>query len=467
MQENKINFDIHQYIRIVIRRKWFLMIPFFLLFISFTVGSFFLPKLYVAKAVILIEDKKVVNPLLQNLAVSTTVQSRLGALREEILSWPRLFQLVEKMELNKDVKGALELERLIVGIKKNINLKMRSNEVITISYMSQDPKNTQDLVNTLCDILINRNINSQTEDTSSAIDFINQQLEKYKEKLEQAETDLRKFKEVYGLGMITDVTASLGKNNEVNALGSTIFQINKTISAQEAELVMASIDCTDEHPRIKTFKSDIKALKDKRNKYIKEVSDKAGVDSDVYTNIADSYPRQQEELSRLNRDKAINEKIYAMFLERLETANITEQLDNSENRTKIRVIEPARFPLKPVKPNKIKISFLGLIFGLMIGGGLVYVMEYTDSSFKTEEDLKHYLDIPVFGAISKIITKDEKKKSKKKNVKVLFRIFLFAVVIMGVVLCFIHWPILKEPLSLMFQKMFQKIVQIINNWRSR
>ncbi len=463
MQENKLNFDIHQYIRIINRRKWFLFIPFFLISISFAVGSFFLPKIYVAKAVILIEDKKVVNPLLKNLAVSTTVRSRMGALREEILSWPRLYQLVEKIGLTKEVKGALELEKLIAGIKRNINLRMQSKEVITISYMGQDPKDTQVLVNTLCDILIKRNINSQTEDTSSAIDFINQQLKKYKEKLDKAETDLRKFKEVYGMGMITDVASSLRSSDEVTSLGSTIFQINKEISAQEAELVMATIDCTDEHPRIKSLKSDIRILKDKRNKYIKEVSDKAGVDSGAYVKIADSYPRQQEELSRLSRDKAINEKIYAMLLERLETANITEQLDNSENRTKIRVIEPARFPLKPVKPNKIKISFLGLIFGLMMGGGLVYVLEYTDSSFKTEEELNNFFEIPVFGTISKIITKEELKKRNKKRTKIIFIICLVLALILAVVVCVINSTILKEFISIIFQKM----AQVINAWRNK
>lgn len=433
----KQKFNLGDYTQIFLRRKWFFITPLLIVYISFLVSSYFLPKIYEAKAVMLIEEKKVVNPLLKNLAVSTTVAQRLTALREEILAWPRLFQLVERLGLNKDIKTPLDLERLILDIRRNINLRMKSQDVVTISFRGKDSQNTQELVNTLCDILIKRNLSLQSEDTESAIDFINQQLSIYKKKLDESETALRKFKEVYGLGNLPQVsntvttksTVVTTSDQNVVPMGVTLIQINKELADLEAELVIASVDSTPEHPRIKDLKRRIQSLKEKRNQYIEEVATKAGLDPQSYVNIADSLPRQQEELARLSRDKAINERIYAMLLERLETAKITERLDTSENRTKFRIIEPARLPLLPIKPNRLKLNFLGILLGGVIGFGFVYLLEYTDSSFKNEEELKEYFGYPVLGSISKMVTEEELKHKNRVTWRVITIIFIFIVIL--------------------------------------
>jgi len=441
MNEGKSHFDVYYYLGIIRRRKWFFVIPLVIIYVGFLASSFFLPKVYEAKSIILVEQKNVVNPLLKNLAVSTPVASRLNTLREEILAWPRLFQLVERLNLNKDINSPLELERLISRIRKNISLRMKSKDIVIISYRGQNPKSTQELVNTLGDILIQRNLSLQSEDTESAIDFINEQLNIYKEKLDKSEEALRRFKEVYGMGMAENI-----KNNRENTnsslledsspVGVTLAKINKELADLEAELVMASIDCTEEHPRVKSLKIRIESLKEKRRKYIEEVAQRAGVEPKEYINIADSFPRQQEELARLTRDRAINERIYAMLLERLESARITRRLDSSDNRTKFRIIEPARLPLVPVKPNKIKFNFLGLILGGMTGFGFVYLLEYTDSSFKREEDLRKAFGYPVLGNISKIITEGDIKHKNKFTRRVLL-ITVSIIILMILILWFV------------------------------
>ena len=436
MKEQEGRFDIHKYLRLIARRKWFFIVPLVAVSASFLISSFFFPKIYEARAVILIEEKNVINPLLDNLAITTTVKDRLNALREEILAWPRLFQLVEKLGLNKDVKSPLDVERLITGIRKNIGLQMKSNEVVLISYQSPSPKDTQTLVNTLCDILIKRNVSSQLESTESAIDFINEQLAIYKEKLDKSESTLREFKEVYGLQMTTrpvPSTQEQSSQEDLSAFKAPLQQINEELSKLEAEIILASVDCTDEHPRVQDLKRRIGALKEKRNLYIKQVAERAGVEPQSYVNIADSLPRQQEELARLSRDKAINERIYAMLLERLEAAKITGRLDSSDNSTRFRVIEPARLPLKPVKPNKITFSLLGLVMGCAFGFGCVYFRDYTDSSFKSEEQIKEFFDLPVLGSISRIVTEEDLAKDKSYVFKMIPLIVILTILLTIVV----------------------------------
>ena len=420
----KARFNVSDYLQIIKRRKLFFIVPFVLVFVVFFVAGYILPKTYEAKAVILVEEKKVVNPLLKNLAVSTTVAERLNTLREEILAWPRLYQLVQRLGLNKNVNGQLELERLISAIRRNIYLTMRSGEVVMVAYRGEDPRQTQKLVNTLTDILIERNISLQSEDTDSAIDFINKQLAIYEGKLRVSEGALRQFKEIYGTDVLPQLkigSSSEGPEttkiafDESSGYTAPLVKIGAELSKLEADLVMASIDCTDEHPRIKDLKSRISSLKEKRDEYIQQAATRSGVESDKYVDIAGSLPRQQEELSHLTRDRAINERIHSMLLERLESAKITERLDSSESKTKFRIIEPARLPLIPVKPNKIKLNLLGLLLGAMLGAGLVYLVEYIDSSFKNADDLKNSFEEPVLGTISRIVTKDDLTKQKRKN----------------------------------------------------
>ncbi|OQX81085.1 MAG: hypothetical protein B6D56_03480 [Candidatus Omnitrophica bacterium 4484_70.1] len=430
-------FNLQDYWYMVLRRKWFFITPLVIIYSAFLISSYILPKIYQAQAVMLIEEKKVVNPLLKNLAVPTTPQERLNSLREEILAWPRLFQLVERLGLNKNMKNPLELERLILSIRRNIRLRLKSKEIIIISFQGKEPKKVQKLVNTLCSLLIERNYSSQQEDTESAIDFIKEQLAIYKKKLDESEAKLRKFKEVYGLQKIPKKKSSLDtKGGEYSEIRYPLTKINEEIADLEAELVISSVDCTEEHPRLKEIKRRIELLKEKRNNYIKEIAQKIGVDPQEYIEIADSLPRQEEELRRLTRDKAINEKIYAMLLERLESAKITGRLDSSENRTRFKIIEPARLPLFPVKPNKLKFNLLGLIMGGMIGACFVYFLEYTDTSFKSSQELKEYFGYPVLGSISKMITaqdlEDNKRRTKRIALLLGLGILIFILVILVV-----------------------------------
>lgn len=439
MAETKSHVDVFQYLGIIRRRKWCVIVPLFLSYIGFLIYGNMAPRIFEAHAIVLIEEKKVVNPLLSNLAVSRTVTNKMNALSEEILAWPRLFQLVERLNLNKRAKHPLDLERLILQIRKNIILRMKTPEILVIAFRGKEPKGTQTLTNTLCDILIQRSESLQTEDTASAIDFIEEQLGVYKKRLEESDEALRKFREIYGheaslrdFEKKPSVVAITSENEPQEVSGAMAFtklpleKINTEIAKYEADLVMAYVDCTDDHPRVKALKERIRNLKQTRDEHIKMLAASAGVDPKSYIEIADSTPRQQEKLISLTRNRTINERIYAMFLERLESAKITESLDQSENRTKFRIIEPARLPLMPVEPNMAKLNLLGILVGCMAGFGCVYLLEYFDSSFKSETDIKEMFGSTVLGSVAKIITERDlllHKQRTKRAIQVLIAVF--------------------------------------------
>ena len=74
----------------------------------------------------------------------------------------------------------------------------------------------------------------------------------------------------------------------------------------------------------------------------------------------------------------------------------------ARERTKYKVIEPAKIALAPIWPNKFKLLLLGLALGLVIGAGAVFVTELMDNSYKRVEDVENELGIPVLATVPKI-----------------------------------------------------------------
>lgn len=107
------------------------------------------------------------------------------------------------------------------------------------------------------------------------------------------------------------------------------------------------------------------------------------------------------------RDAKVNENIYNMLLQRLETAKITQRLEASKQGTRYTVLDPPRLPLKPVKPNKALVMFVGLFLGVSAGVGMILLMELTDHSLLGLDEAKEFLELPILGGISKILTEDD------------------------------------------------------------
>ena len=131
--------------------------------------------------------------------------------------------------------------------------------------------------------------------------------------------------------------------------------------------------------------------------------------------------------STLAQDMDVNKSIYNMLLQKLETAKITQRLETSKEGTRYTIIDPPLFPLRPVKPNKILMAFMGLFLGTGAGAGLAFAREFLDRSYIDVEDAKHRLDLPVLGAISRIVTVQEGEKERNKNIMIIMTITVISV----------------------------------------
>ena len=65
----------------------------------------------------------------------------------------------------------------------------------------------------------------------------------------------------------------------------------------------------------------------------------------------------------------------------------------------VKVLESVELPKNPVAPNKTMNIVIAFILGMMVGFGIVFLLEYLDNTYKNKEQLEKDLDIPVLGVI--------------------------------------------------------------------
>lgn len=108
---------------------------------------------------------------------------------------------------------------------------------------------------------------------------------------------------------------------------------------------------------------------------------------------------QEVELNALVRAVDMAEEEYQQYHDNLRRARISEALDKSKV-SNVTVIEPATLPLTPVRPRRLFIIFLGIIFGLLGALGIAYTFNYFDDTFKKDSDVENWLELPVLASIS-------------------------------------------------------------------
>ena len=65
----------------------------------------------------------------------------------------------------------------------------------------------------------------------------------------------------------------------------------------------------------------------------------------------------------------------------------------------VKILESVELPKNPVAPNKTMNIAIAFILGMMVGFGIVFLLEYSDNTYKNKEQVEKDLDIPVLGVI--------------------------------------------------------------------
>jgi protein tyrosine kinase modulator len=121
---------------------------------------------------------------------------------------------------------------------------------------------------------------------------------------------------------------------------------------------------------------------------------------DGLKNKVDTIPEVEANLQRLNRDYAVTKNQYDALLQRLETARLSEEAEQSGDDIEFRVIEPPRVPVEPAGPNRRLFNSTILIGGLLAGLSLAFFLHQINPVFTDLQSLRRLTGVPVLGAVS-------------------------------------------------------------------
>jgi uncharacterized protein involved in exopolysaccharide biosynthesis len=118
-------------------------------------------------------------------------------------------------------------------------------------------------------------------------------------------------------------------------------------------------------------------------------------------------------LMERNNTQAKYDDLMRKFME----ARVSQGLEKEQKGERFTIIDPARLPEKPYKPNRLAIILIGLTLGLGAGVGAAAIKEYTDTTVSNAGMLSRATELPVLASIPVIVTQKELEQTKSRWMK--------------------------------------------------
>ena len=136
----------------------------------------------------------------------------------------------------------------------------------------------------------------------------------------------------------------------------------------------------------------------------------------LYQKRVEDTPKREQELLSMNRDYENLKELYNSLLSRKLEAEIAVSLEKKQKGEQFRVLDPAKVPSRPIKPDMRKIALITLVLGLGLGGGLAYAVEMMDASYKDPDEVEKELGLPVLLTLPLRYTQRELRRIKIKKI---------------------------------------------------
>jgi uncharacterized protein involved in exopolysaccharide biosynthesis len=133
----------------------------------------------------------------------------------------------------------------------------------------------------------------------------------------------------------------------------------------------------------------------------------------TYQSRVQAIPMRETELVELTRDYDTIRQLYQGLLGKYEASKISANLERRQQSEQFRVLEAASLPEKPFSPNRLRLNLMGAVFGLALGLALAALLEYLDTSMRTENDVIVALALPVLALVPYVVDENERRRRRR------------------------------------------------------
>jgi succinoglycan biosynthesis transport protein ExoP len=471
--------DLLAWWRVIRKRRWTVVTAFFVLFVTVLAGSIYEKPVYRAKALIEIdkEDPSVANPqkLFQLDGVTDDyLETQYKVLASDDLAERVIHQLGldRKAEFlpttiagpwnastaaapqtptptpadNAAVPDPLVQETVLKHFQDRLDIRpARRSRAVELRFDSQDPVLAARAVNAVVDNYIQKNFEAHLTAARKASEWLSQQLEDLKGKVEKSEEEMQKY--AAGNDLLYLVR---DKGDQESIVNQSVREIQEELTRAEADRfekesvfrLVASGDYgslpgvfdsklmqdltvrlaelqrdhaqlaatfTEDYPKVKEIQSQIVEIQGSLERERGRAAGK--IRNDYFAALRreklarQAFAQRQAEANQvaaksvqygiLSREVDTNKRLYEGLLERRKEATVSAGLKSGN----IRIVDPGTVPYKPISPNYPLNLGLAAFLGLGLGVGMAFLKEHLDQTIRYSDDVFQFLGVPVLGVI--------------------------------------------------------------------
>jgi len=223
-------------------------------------------------------------------------------------------------------------------------------------------------------------------DTASA--GLSSRLEQLKEELARLQAQ---YKESYpDIGLLKKQIREL---EDQLARGDTMTQTAKSPATPSLTPITPSFITQRQaiSTQLQAINAEIAMLRAKQNRTAALVKE--------YENRVEVTFANEQQLLDLSRDYEMSRQNYQALLQKRLNARISENLEKRQKAEQFRIVDPAKVPEKPYKPDRLKIVIWGSLLSLGAGAGLVFLREFLKPCYRRPEDFQDTVQLPVLATI--------------------------------------------------------------------
>jgi len=373
-----------------------------------------------------------------------------GVLRS-ILSWIKKLTSSADTSSGRDANPDQEYNWLIAAYLGRIQVEpIRDSRLVNISFEGRNPQEIKRIANAHAQYYIESNLERRFAASEDAITWLNARIKEEKQKLEKTEAVLQEFREKEGLASIdfeesqgiivqslNDLNAALtnaqtermekenlfselqrlaGNSEIIESIPAVVAnQLIQDLKSQYVALAAEQYKLAKkygpEHPTMVRLSSEIQGVKRKIAQEVKNIA--RSIETEYRVALAKEKSilkameekksealklnKKQIEYNALKREVETSRSLYESLLKRVKEAGLTEGLEL----TNLMIVDPARVPDYPVKPQKMRNIFLAALIGIALGVGLAFFFEYVDDTIKIPEEVERHLKLPLLGVVGK------------------------------------------------------------------
>ena len=133
-----------------------------------------------------------------------------------------------------------------------------------------------------------------------------------------------------------------------------------------------------------------------------------------------AMPQVSKEYNELTTDYQNAKNHYNELQQKALSAQLAQGMEEEQLGESFQVIEPAFFPEKPDKPNRLAIILIGVVLGMGLAVGLAALREFTDNTLRDAGTLEALAGMPIFGVVPSIVTAEDQMRLRRKRLSTVF-----------------------------------------------